>query len=150
MPLLSKAFRGRFVAGAPQPRANRKSCDISLMTAAQLVPQSDRAELHQVDVTCADWHVPFVTSVVNTYASWRGEFAAVVCPTARSSKSRELTEVFATERTMRRLRGGRMHPPCEGFGKPLRVSYIRLIFMRFWDFDFGTAIWDCGRCGIMK
>ena len=51
MPMLSKAFRGRFVAGASQPRANRESCDISLMTAAQLIPQSDCAELHQVDVT---------------------------------------------------------------------------------------------------
>ena len=37
--------------------------------------------VHQVDVTDAGWQIPFVTSVVNTYASWRAEFAAEVCPT---------------------------------------------------------------------
>ena len=52
------------------------------------------ASRHHSDVTSSDGHsgalgasvdvVPFVTSVVNTYASWRAEFAAEVCPTAAS------------------------------------------------------------------
>ena len=62
---VSRTLRSRHLATA----ANRESCDVSLMTATQLIPQSDCAELHQVDVTCADWQMPFVTSVVNTYAS---------------------------------------------------------------------------------
>ena len=57
-----------------------------------------------------------------------------------------------TERTKRRLRGGRMHTPCEGFGSrcvcPKFVSILN--FKRFWDFDFESAIGDCGRCGIMN
>ena len=53
-------------------------------------------KLHSVDVTCADWQVPFVTSVVNTYASWRAEFAAEVCPTSVNSKRDELQSVDLT------------------------------------------------------
>ena len=37
--------------------ANRESCDVSLMTVSQLIPQSDCAELHSVDVTEAGWQV---------------------------------------------------------------------------------------------
>ena len=43
--------------------ANRESCDVSLMTASQLIPQSDCAELHSVDVTCAGWQIRFVAQV---------------------------------------------------------------------------------------
>ena len=39
-----------------------------------------RRFVHSVDVTRAGWQIPFVTSVVNTYAIWRAEFAAEVCP----------------------------------------------------------------------
>ena len=37
--------------------ANRESCDVSLTTVSQLIPQSNCAELHSVDVTDAGWRV---------------------------------------------------------------------------------------------
>jgi hypothetical protein len=52
--------------------------------------------MHQVDVTCAGWQIPFVTSVVNTYASWRAEFAAEVCPIDCTKTNRELRAVVNT------------------------------------------------------
>ena len=66
---------------------------IILMTSAAVVTWGF---VHQVDVNCADWQIPFVTSVVNTYASWRAEFAAEVCPTAVSSTLDELPSVDVT------------------------------------------------------
>jgi hypothetical protein len=45
-------------------------------------------KLHSVDVTRADWQIPFVTSVVNTYACWRAKIAAEVCPTSCSWEGR--------------------------------------------------------------
>ncbi len=44
---VSRTLRSRRLATA----GNCEFCDISLMTAAQLIPQYDYAELHQVDVT---------------------------------------------------------------------------------------------------
>ena len=53
---VSRTLRSRRLATA----ANRESCDVSLMTAAQLIPQSDCAELHQVDVANAVGKLHFV------------------------------------------------------------------------------------------
>ena len=56
-------------------------------------------------MTCAGWQIPFVTSVVNTYASWRAEFAAEVCPTDRSLEIHELQSVGFTSARSRTCSG---------------------------------------------
>ena len=43
--------------------------------------------------------MPFVTSVVNTYASWRAEFAAEVCPSSATLEIDEVASVDVTAST---------------------------------------------------
>ena len=44
--------------------------------------------------------MPFVTSVVSTYASWRAEFAAEVCPTSAPYENSKLHEVDVTSEVL--------------------------------------------------